>query len=247
MAETGRIHIDLTQELQDEVIKAYGDMTDGLGKTLGEARNSLEELCNNTQYEPMLRVVNQTLGSFQEEVRSKATEIFEEWREGNASFSAAARFSEAGDAALETAQQIDRGIADLFEDFWSHNPFTEEIGDINLSMPVIRDEDFDTLEEIYRKASEQVAEEGEQPVKQIQEKGGENPTYLLAVPPMTALAETLKNAFRGFTDKVKEFKEESQEKTARQRTYSEEMAQSALDSSVSAEEVGARQTFFGNV
>lgn len=247
MAETGRIHIDLTEELEQNVTKAYEDMTQGLITVLGTTKNELEELCNNTKYEPLLDVVNRTLRSFQEEVRSKATEIFEEWREGNASFSAAARFSEAGNAALETAQQIDGRIADLFEDFWSQNPFAEEIGVNDLSRPVIRDEDFDTLEEIYKKASEQVAEDGEQPVKQIQEKGKENPTYLLAVPPMTALAETLKNAFHRFTDKVKEFKEESQDKTTQQEAFSEEMAQSALSSSANVDDIAAGQKLYGNL
>lgn len=248
MAETGRIHIDLTEELERNVTKAYEDMTQGLITVLGTTKNELEELCNNTKYEPMLRVVNRTLRSFQEEVRGKSTEIFEEWREGNASFSAAARFSEAGDAALETAQQIDRGIADLFEDFWGQqNPFAMEIRVSDLSRPVIRDEDFDTLEEIYKKASKQVAEEGEQAVKQIQEKEDENPTYLLAVPPMTALAETLKNAFHRFTDKVKEFKEESQDKTKQQEAFSEEMAQSALSSSANVDDIAAGQKFFGEI
>lgn len=38
MAETGRIHIDLTEELERNVTKAYEDMTQGLITVLGTTK-----------------------------------------------------------------------------------------------------------------------------------------------------------------------------------------------------------------
>lgn len=246
MAESARIHIDLTEDLENEVIKIYGEMTEALKDALREAKSSLGDLCEKTHYEPMVNVVNETLSRFREEVRGTATKIFEEWKDGNASFRAAAEHSQAGEAARETAENIDGKIEGFFDDFWDGELF-EEIGRIDVSRPTVTNEDFDTLEEIYRKASEQVKEAGEQPVKQIRDKGGDNPTYLLAVPPVEALTETLKKAFEAFTDKVKEFKEESQERTNEQIKNSEDMAQGALESAASMSEVTESMEFLKDI
>ena len=247
MAGSERTHIDLTDELEQEVYTTYENLTEALKEVLGTTKASLVELCNKTQYQPMVNMVNTMVDSFQQEVTPKARTIFQEWQTGDASFTAAARNSEAGSEAEAVAGDSERNIEEFFESFWIKNPFAEEIIGIKCIRPVIRDEDFDTLEEIYQKATESLEGEEEQAIGEIKRKGDDNPTYLLAIPPMEALAETLKKAFEGFTGRVKDYRAESQERTETQKARSEDMAERALNTAASAAEVADSMKFFADI
>jgi len=134
MAEN--IHIDLSEDIEQDVLQRYQSLCDDLTQKLNSMAQELEELCGQTQYEPMVNVVNDTVTLFNDEIYSVADQAFEEWKDGAGSFSAASENSQAGDAAAETARQMEQGIRDIFDGFWSSHPMGEGI-QLDTSRPKI--------------------------------------------------------------------------------------------------------------
>ncbi len=205
----GNIHIDLSEEIECDLLQIYQSLCDDLTQKLNSMEQKLEELCMDTQFEPMVNVVNDTVTLFNEEIYSVADQAFEEWRDGNGSFSAASENSQAGDEAMETARQIEQRIRDIFDEFWSSHPMGEGIW-LDISWPKIKDEDFDELKEIYTKFFQDVESIGDEVINQIVELRSDNPTYNVIIPAVKAITEPMKNAFEQFCTKIDEAKEDSE-------------------------------------
>lgn len=234
MAEN--IHIDLSEDIEQDLLQRYQSLCDELMQKLSTLEQDLESICTETQYEPMVHVVNRTIELFNDEIYSIADQAFEEWRDGAGSFSSAAENSQAGDSALETARQIEQGIRDIFDEFWGAHPLGEGV-QLDTSRPKIKGEDFDELKEIYTRFYQDVESIGEESINQIAEQGNDDPTYNVIIPAVKAITEPMKNAFEQFCTKVDEAKEESENLKQQQDTNNDEAAESATQTSASAADI----------
>lgn len=244
MAEN--IHIDLSEEIEQDLLSRYQGLCDELTQQLNTMVGELEELCNQTQYEPIVEAVNSTVQLFNDEIRSVADQTFEEWREGPGSFSAASENSQAGDAALETARQIEQSIRDQFDGFWSSNPMGNGI-QIDTSRPKVKTEDYEELKEVYTKHSQEVENINEETIRQIAEQGDDDPTYNVIIPAVKAITEPMKNAFEQFGVKIDEAKEKSEELKQAQDANNEEASEVATNTSASAAEVAEELMIFDDI
>ncbi|WP_297775894.1 hypothetical protein [Blautia sp.] len=244
MAEN--IYIDLTEEIESDLLTRYQGLCDELTQNLNSMFQELEELCGQTLYEPMLNVVNQTIELFNEDIYSIATQIFEEWTDGEGSFSAVSANSQAGDAALETARNIESGIKDIFDTFWNSHPLGEGI-QVDTSRPKIKSEDFNELKDIYTKCSQEIDSIGEDTVNQIVQAGSDDPIYNVIIPAMLAITKPVKEAFEQFVVKVDEAREESEMLKQRQDSKNEEATEMATNTSASAQEIADALAMFSDI
>jgi len=244
MAEN--IHIDLSDEIEQELGNRYQALCDELSSTLNSMYQELCEICTETKYEPMVNVVNTTINLFDEEIYRVAGQAFEEWLDSQGSFVAMAENSQAGDAALETARQFENNIRDMFEAFWSAHPLGEEV-QIDTSRPKIKSEDFDTLKEIYTKFFQEIESLGEEHINQIKEAGTDDPTYNVIIPAVMAVTEPMKVAFEQFSSKVDEAKAESEQLKEQQDSKNEEAAQIATDTSGAAADIAEALKMFDDI
>ncbi len=206
----------------------------------------LEELCSQTQYEPMLNVVNHTVDLFNEDIYNVANQAFEEWVDGSGSFSAAAENSQAGDAAIETARQIEQNIRDLFEGFWSSHPLGEGVQH-DTSRPKVKSEDFEELKGVYTKFFQEVEDINEDTINQIAEQGNDDPTYNVIIPAVKAITEPMKNAFEQFCSKVDDAKEESESLKQQQDTNNDVASETATNTSASAADIAEALKMFDDI
>jgi len=244
MAEN--IHIDLTEEIEQDLLNRYQALCDDLTQKLNGMEQELEKLCSQTQYEPMLNVVNLTVNLFNDEIYNVANQAFEEWVDGSGSFSAAAENSQAGDSAIETAHQIEQNIRDLFEGFWSSHPLGEGV-QLDTSRPKIKSEDFDELKEVYTRFFQEVGDVNEETISQIAEQGNDDPTYNVIIPAIRAIAEPMKNAFEQFCNKVDEAKEESESLKQQQDTNNDEASEATTNISASAADIAEALKMFDDI
>ncbi len=245
MAESN-IHIDLTEEIEGDLGNRYQSLCDDLTQKLNGMAQELEELCSQTQYEPMLNVVNDTVTLFNDEIYSVADQAFEEWRDGSGSFSAASENSQAGDSALETARQIEQNIRDIFDTFWSSHPLGEGI-QLDTSRPKIKTEDFDELKEIYTRFYQEVENVSEENINQIAEQGNDDPTYNVIIPAVKAITEPMKNAFEQFCTKIDEAKEASETLKQQQDANNDEASENATNTSMSASDIAESLKMYDDV
>lgn len=244
MAEN--IHIDLSEEIEQDLLQRYQSLCDDLTQKLNSMEQELEQLCGETQFEPMVNVVNETINLFNDEIHSVADQAFEEWKDGTGSFSAASENSQAGDAALETARQIEQNIRDIFDGFWSSHPMGEGV-QLDTSRPKIKGEDFDELKEIYTRFFQEIESAGEEAVNQIAEQGNDDPTYNVMIPAVKAVTEPIKNAFEQFGAKIDEAKEESENLKQQQDQNNDEASETATQTSASAENIADAVKMFGDI
>ena len=244
MAEN--IHIDLTEEIEQELLNKYQGLCDELTQKLSGMAGELEKICERTGYAPMVAAVNQTINLFNDDIHATAEQVFEEWIDGYGSFQRAAENSMAGDAALETARSIENSIRDIFDNFWSGKALGEEIS-LDTSRPVIKSEDFDELKDIYTKCADEVGGISESAINGVKEQGSDNPTYNVIIPAMTAVTDPVKNAFEEFCKKIDEAKEKSEELKKQQDSRNEDAAEVATETAASAEDIGAVLNMFGNL
>lgn len=244
MAEN--IHIDLSEEIEQDLLSRYQSLCDDMTQKLNAMSQELEELCTQTQYEPMVNVVNDTVNLFNNEIYGVAEQTFEEWIEGNGSFSAVVENSQAGDAALETARQIEQGIRDLFDGFWSSHPMGDGL-QLDTSRPKIKSEDYDELKDIYTRFSQEVENVNQEVVSQITEQGDDDPTYNVIIPAVSAMTEPMKNAFEQFCTKIDEAKEDSETLKQNQDTNNEEASEAATNTSASAADIAEALKMFDDI
>lgn len=244
MAEN--IHIDLSEEIEQDIVKRYQDVCDDLTKELNTMAQSLESICTQTQYAPMVKCVNETVQLFNEDIYQLAKSVFEEWLDGNASFSAAVQTSQAGDAAQETARAIDGNIQDMFDNFWSSHPLGDAI-QIDTSRPKVKAEDFDELKDIYTKAFENIESINEDSINQIVEQGEDDPTYNIIIPAIKAITETIKNAFEQFGKTIDDAKETSEELKQTQDSNNQEASENATNTSANAVDIADAVKMFDDI
>ena len=244
MAEN--IHINLSEEIQQDIEKRYQDVCEALTKELNTMAQNLENICNGTHYVPIVNCVNETVQLFNEEIYQLAKSVFEEWLDGNASFSAAVQTSQAGEEAQETARAIDGNIQDMFDNFWSSHPLGDAI-QIDTSRPKVKAEDFDELKDIYTKAFENIESINEDSINQIIEQGEDNPTYNIIIPAIRAITEPIKNAFEQFGKTIDNAKETSEKLKQTQDSYNVEASENATKTSASVEEIADALKMFDDI
>ena len=244
MAEN--IHIDLSEKIEQDIEKRYQDVCDALTEELNIMVQNLENICNETSYAPMVKCVNETVQLFDEDIYQLAKNVFEEWIDGNASFSAAVQTSQAGDAAQETARAIDGNIQDMFDNFWSSHPLGDAI-QIDTSRPKVKAEDFDELKDIYTKAFENIESINEDSINQIVEQGEDNPTYNIIIPAIKAITETIKNAFGEFGKIIDDAKETSEKLKQTQDSYNVEAWGNATKTSATAVDIADAVKMFDDI
>lgn len=244
MAEN--IHIDLSEDIEQDLLSRYQALCDELTKKLNALEKELEEMCTQTQYEPMVKLVNETVNLFNDEIYNVADQAFEEWREGTGSFTATSQNSQSGDAALETARQIEQKIRDLFDDFWSSHPLGDAI-QLDTSRPKVKSEDYDELKEIYIKFFQEVESVSEETVSQITDMGNDDSTYNVIIPAVRSITEPMKNAFEQFCTKIDEAKEHSETLKQNQDTNNEEASEAATNTSASAADIADALKMFDDI
>ena len=242
MAGNMKIHVDLSEDVQIELAKIYAEFCESLKMTLGTMHGDLEEICKKTHYEPMVKVVNQTIEHLTGDIKEKADSVLQEWIDGDGSFVKAAEHSRAGDDAKSSAQAIEDEICDAFEAFWNPNPMGDKIN-VDTSRPKVEGQDFDELAKTYQKVSNEIDAEGEKKINDLKKKEEDSPTYSLLIPAVIALYEPLKTAFEKFQEDIAKAKGDSQSLAKDQMEMNDEAATNTK-TAASAEDIAAALKMF---
>lgn len=240
------IHIDLSEEIEQDLLQKYQTLCGDLTQKLNSMEKELEGLCGQIRFKPIVKVVNATITLFNNDIFTTATKTFEEWKEGSGSFSAVAKNSQAGDAAIETAKKFEDKIKDAFDNFWIAHPMGEGL-EIDTSRPKIKDEDFDNLKGIYTRFSEEVESRMETEISSIIELGNDDPTYNVIIPAVKAVTEPMKTAFKEFCAKIDKAKEDSENLKQQQSQHNDEASETATQTSASAADIASSLNMFDDI
>lgn len=244
MAEN--IYFDLSEDIQRDLEEEIQELCEEMTQTLTQTYGQLEEICRNTMYEPIMKSVNQTIELFDDEIHTHSLNAFEEWIDGDGSFKAAAIKSQAGDSAMQTAADIENHIRDYLTSFWSNHPMGSAIT-VDTSRPRVKDEDFDTLGDIYKDCAQKIEDISERTLASIRHKGEDDPTYNVILPAVTSLTNPIKAAFEKFIGKISESKDKSEELKQQQAASNEEALGTATQTTASAAEIADALKMFDNI
>lgn len=237
------ILIDLTEDLEQQVVSQYEDLTGQLSGAMNSMAKKWEELCQKTKYDAMVRKINEFKKVFYEDVQQSSRSVFEKWKEGDASFEAMTRRHGGGEAAEATAAGLDTKIEDLFNGFWNGKPLEEEI-QIDVSRPVLEDEDFETFEKICRESFTKIKDDiAESKVRKIKEMANDDLVYEILVNPVEALTAPIARGIEQIAGLISKFRDEVNAASNEQRNKNEEARQSAT-SSVSVADFAATVSGF---
>ena len=245
MAEN--IYIDLTEEIEDDLRSRYEQLSQDLTDVLSGVRDGATEICEKTSYEPMVNLINDITEKFNDEIRNDySTRAFDEWCDGEGSFSAIVENSYAGDAAAETARNLEAAIRGIFDDFWSSQPPGDTIL-VDTSRPIINSEDYVELKEVYMHAFDDITKIEEECTSSIASEGDENPTYNVILPAIQALVHPITVFFEGLAQKIEEAQSQSDELKSQQDQKNDEAVQTATTTTASVEQIADALAMFANL
>ena len=245
MANTN-IHVNLTEEIERELLDTYQQLCTDIEQELKKMADDAGELCRKVQYEPTTKAVDSTIQIFNGEIAAESMKIFQTWIDGEGSFAAAMRKSQAGDAAIQTAKQAESRFEDAFNSFWQSKPMGDNLT-TPTERPEITDEDFDRLKEIYENAGKRVEEIYSDCQKTLKSKSDEDKTYGIILPAIEALGGPVMSAFGAFAKKIGEAKTKSQELNKQQREKDNEAARIAKDMGSKAEDLTSAMNMFSDI
>lgn len=223
MGANTNIHVDLSQAVEDGICNGYEEYCNNLKTELGKMKDDLEGVCNNTHYEPMVKMVQDTINLFEGNIRDAAQNAFKVWTEGDGTFEKAAQNSQVGGEGEATARNIDGKIATLFEEFWNPNPMGV-LEKIDTDRPEVSENSFDELHGIYTKYQGNINGIGDDAVRMMKQLGSDTPTYNIVIPAIVALYKPMEKAFETIGSKIESAKSESAgfKKTQEQRNQDAE-------------------------
>lgn len=240
------IYFDLSEEIEQDLCQIYQSLCDELTNSLTLLEHDLEDFCNQTQFEPIVSLINKTINLFNDEIFQLSNRAFEEWKDSSGSFVYVSRNSQAGDLAIETAQQIEQNLKDIFDSFWISKPLGEGL-QIDTSRPKVKDEDFDALKEIYIKFFQNVENLGQETINNLSTKSDDNSTYNLIIPAVRVIIEPIKNAFEQFSVKIDEAKADSESLSSQQEKNNEEASEMIVKTSATAADVAEALKMYGDI
>lgn len=242
-----KVYFNLSEEIEQEIVNSYSTMLDDLTQRLHTLNDSLMDLCSRVKYAPMVRLVNNTIEMFDEDIRQVAQTTFEEWLDGEGCFSAAARRYQSGEEAEGTARALESQLQDVFNDFWANQPMGSAFS-IDTARPKAEDADFEELEELYNTCSQDLQETTNSLLRTLEEQSVEDGTYRSLFPAIQCVGNAISTAFEQFGAKVKEGKEVAAQMREEQQQKNEETAfELSTKSSASSEDVAATLAMYGDL
>lgn len=239
-------YFDLTEELDGNVKSLYNEMVSNFSGILQTYAKDLDALCSKTHYEPMVKQASSAASVIESEVKTNAENVFSEWTSGDGCFHVAAQEMEAGENAIAVATALENNLKNEFDSLWVNKGW-ESQQQISTDRPVVKDEDYDTLENIFNTAYSSLEQEGDGALNKLDSYADGNPTYNLAKPALEALYLPLKNAFEGFANKAKQFKSDNKSKEGTMRSNAETAAQEVEANAIDADTVNANYNMFDNI
>lgn len=243
---SGKIHVNLTEEVERDLYDAYEHLCDDISVELKQLAEQAGDLCRKVQYEPTTRAVDSTIQILNGEIASESQKIFRQWVEGEGSFVAAMRKSQAGESAIQTARQMESRFEELFNNFWQGRPMGDSLT-TPTERPQITDEDFDELKKLYEDAGNRIKDVYGVCQKSLKSKSQDDKTYEIIVPAVEALGGPVVSAFGAFSKKIGEAKTQSQQLDKQQREHDQEAARIAKDMGSKAEDLTAAMNMFSDI
>ena len=244
MAE--RIHINLTEDVESELIQNYQAFCDEVSGELKKMIGEAEKICHEVRYEPVTKAVNATVKIFNEEIHQESEKVFIAWLEGEGSFTAAMRNAQAGDDAIQTAKSLEKTIEECFNGFWQGKPMGDEFK-TSTDRPKINDNDFEQLKDLYKDAGKSVKECCDNHRKELKQRSSEDKSYAVILPAIEAIGTTVEESFATFSKKIAEAKQQSGEIEKQQRGRDEQAAQQAEAAASKAADPAAALGMFGEL
>lgn len=162
-----------TEDQQAELVGTYEKVVVDMQKASTDFVENLLEACNASNYEPVLLFGNQCIQFYNEDLITGIQANFQEWLNGDGSISALAREMEAGQAAEQTAAQMESEL----EDALTSNIKPLDTMQVDVARPQETVEVFDKVSDIladYYKALEQIRDDANDTVQRLAD---ENDTF----------------------------------------------------------------------
>lgn len=130
------------EEVKYNFYKIYSGFCEDLIKILDSLRDDLNELCQQTMYEPLIMHVNKMMSSFTYDLSEESSKQFEEWDNEE--------FDYDYNISYDDEQELKNSVRDAFDEFWGNKPFDTSI-EIDIETPDITEDTLEKLDELYEK------------------------------------------------------------------------------------------------
>lgn len=146
------------EEVKYNFYKIYSGFCEDLIKILDSLRDDLNELCQQTMYEPLIMHVNKMMSSFTYDLSEESSKQFEEWDNEE--------FDYDYNVSYDDEQELKNSVRDAFDEFWKANTFDTSI-EIDIETPDITEYKLEELNELYKECVSDIEDRLDDTIKLV--------------------------------------------------------------------------------
>ena len=231
--------------LKPETVKAIktecnNSVTDAKS-TLKNLRGELEKICNETEYEPLINVLNELITKqINEEIPKIVDKILENWK--TEAYEKHAK-NMGIQSALTTAKNLDKDLYDLVKKLWQDKPLGEAIK-AKTDAPEIDVARYDYLKQQIDKAAKALKENKDKHSKALKSDTATATTKSVAIPIIEAIFTPIENILVQFATKVDKYKQEADARNVSQLNLNTKTEADANTTGASAGDLTAMLELF---
>jgi TATA-box binding protein (TBP) (component of TFIID and TFIIIB) len=191
------------EDEQRSIIECYSSTVEEITQATQKFVESVAELCEKVKYKPVVDFTNACIEFYNTELLGEIRNNFEKWRDSEGCLSAFINTMDGGEEAEQTAQGMESGLEQAFED--QFHPFDEI--QMDTSAPEIEEEDYETLSEKVKEYKDEVQGIYDSAKSKIDDSSEDNNAYSTVKGVVAGTASGIMAAFEEIERKVDELKD----------------------------------------
>lgn len=239
------VMVNLSDDLIQTVVDEYSDLKDNVMQGFKNLRGNLEEIIGRTGYEALVVMANNFIEQFGNDIKDSANTQFQAWLDGEGNFHKAMELQQAGGDASSAAGEFEKKLEEIFNEIWSSNPMGDSI-EADTSHPVMKDEDYDDLENIFNTAYSEFDGYVQTSVSKMTGYAQDDSSYTTAMPAFYAVTTPVMSALEAMNSKLKDFRQTNASLTSMQSQKAEAAVSEVQSNSIKAEDIASALSMFGD-
>lgn len=211
--------------------------------TLKKLRDTIDKICNDTEYEPLILVLDELITvKINTELPKTVDGIADNWITN--AYVAHAR-NQGIEESLETARKLDTDLASMAKTFWKGKPFGDSIQakKVKSEMNAAK---YDELKKAFDGACTELSTNREKHSNKLKTDSKNSVTTEIAVPILEAIFTPLEKALETFATNIEKYKEEAEARDVSRRQENLKIQSFANKTGASTEQLTAMMQMFKN-
>lgn len=241
MAQGQGKYISLKPDTVKAIKTECSNGCDEVKNALKSLRGELEKICNETEYEPLINVLNELITKqINEEIPKIVDKILESWK--TEAYEKHAK-NMGIQSALTTAKTLDKDLYTLVKNLWQGKPLGEAIK-AKTDTPEIDVTKYDYLKQQIDKAAKDLKANKDKHSKALKSDTATATTKGVAIPIIEAIFTPIENILIQFAAKIDKYKQEADTRNVSQLNLNTKTEADANTTGASAGDLTAMLELF---